>query len=87
MNKKYLYNGRRVRLIQSTASDVGSDPQNPIVIYDRKIESEVGAGRQLPDGSHLGFIACGMHGSDVRGSSLRDFAASAYSAILQLERY
>ena len=62
MDKKYLYNGRRVRLIQSTASDIGFDSQNPIVIYDRKIESEVGAGRQLTDGSYLGFIACGMHG-------------------------
>jgi hypothetical protein len=83
----YLYNGRRVRLINSSASDVGFDAKNPITIYDRKIKSEVGSGRQLEDGTFIGFICCGMHELDVRGSSLREFAASAYVAILESEKY
>ena len=87
MSQNYLYNGRRVRLTQSTASDVGFDPENSIVIYDRKIKSEVGRGAQLADGTYLGYVACGMHGLDARGSNLREFAESAYYAILESEKY
>ena len=87
MNQKYLYNGRRIKLIESTVTDIGFDPDNPMVIYDAKIKSEVRAGRQLEDGSYSGFVACGMHALDVRGVSLRDFAASAYAAVLESERY
>jgi hypothetical protein len=87
VNQKYLYNGRRIKLIESIATDMGFDPDNPIVIYDAKIKSEVGAARQLGDGSYLGFVACGMHALDVRGVSLRDFAASAYAAVLESEKY
>ena len=87
VNQKYLYNGRRIKLIESTVTDIGFDPDNPIVIYDAKIKSEVGSGRQLSDGSYSGFVACGMHALDVRGASLRDFAASAYAAVLESEKY
>ena len=87
MNQKYLYNGRRIKLIESTVTDIGFDPDNPIGIYDAKIKSEVGSGRQLTDGSYSGFVACGMHALDVRGASLRDFAASAYAAVLESEKY
>ena len=44
MDKKYLCNGRRVRLTELSDNDLGFDPQRPIVIYDRRIESEVGTG-------------------------------------------
>ena len=37
--------------------------------------------------SNAGFVACGMHALDVRGASLRDFAASAYAAVLESEKY
>ena len=87
MNQRYLYNGRRIKLIESTVTDIGFDSDNPIVIYDAKIKSEVGSGRQLTDGSYSGFVACGMHALDVRGASLRDFAASAYAAVLESEKY
>jgi hypothetical protein len=87
VNQKYLYNGKRIKLIESTVTDIGFDPDNPIVIYDAKIKSEVGSGKQLADGSYLGFVACGMHALDVRGASLRDFAASVYSAVLESEKY
>jgi hypothetical protein len=87
VNQKYLYNGRRIKLIESTITDIGFDPDNPIVIYDAKIKSEVGSGRQLTDGSYSGFVVCGMHALDVRGASLRDFAASAYAAVLESEKY
>jgi len=66
VNQKYLYNGRRIKLIESTITDIGFDPDNPIVIYDSKIRSEVGSGKQLTDGSYSGFVACGMHALDVR---------------------
>lgn len=87
VNQKYLYNGRRIKLIESSITDIGFDPDNPIVIYDAKIKSEVGSGRQLTDGSYSGFVACGMHALDVRGESLRDFAASVYAAVLESEKY
>ena len=87
MNQRYLYNGRRIKLIESTVTDIGFDPDNPIVIYDAKIKTEVGSGKQLSDGSYSGFVTCGMHALDVRGASLRDFAASAYAAVLESEKY
>lgn len=87
MSQKYLYNGKRVRLIQSVLDDAVVDIDNPIIIYDRKIESEVGRGKQLSDGTYIGYVACGMHGLDTRGFSLREFAQSAYNAILESEKY
>jgi len=87
MSQTYLYNGRRVRLIQLLADDAEFDKENPIVIYDRKIESEVGRAKQLSDGTYSGYVACGMHGLDARGSNLREFAQSAYYAILESEKY
>jgi hypothetical protein len=39
VNQKYLYNGRRIKLIETTITDIGFDPDNPIVIYNAKIKS------------------------------------------------
>ena len=38
--------------------------------------------------SWVGFgLRSKMHALDVRGESLRDFAASAYAAVLESEKY
>ena len=47
MNQTYPCNGRRIKLIESTVTDIGFDPDSPIVIYCAKIKNEVWSGRQL----------------------------------------
>jgi hypothetical protein len=82
------YNGRRVKIIENSKSpNAYLSDDFALCIFDKRISAGVGEAIQLDDGSFKGYIQCGMHELPISGDDYRELASSAYSQILESEKY
>ena len=82
------YNGRRVKIIKNPKSpNAYLSDDFTLCIFDKRISAGVGEAIQLDDGSFKGYIQCGMHELPISGDDYRELASSAYSQILESEKY
>jgi hypothetical protein len=82
------YNGRRVKIIENPKSlDLYLSDDFTLCIIDKRISTSVGEAIRLEDGSFKGYIQCGMHELEISGDDYRELASSAYSQILESEKY
>ncbi len=82
------YNGRRVKIVENPkSSDLYLSDDFTLCIIDKRISTSVGEAIRLDDGSFKGYIQCGMHELEISGDDYRELASSAYSQILESEKY
>ena len=82
------YNGRRVKIIENPKSqNAYLSDDFTLCIFDKRISAGVGEAIQLDDGSFKGYIQCGMHELPISGDDYRELASSAYSQILESDKY
>ncbi len=82
------YNGRRVKIIENSKSpNAYLSDDFTLCIFDKRISAGVGEAIQLDDAGFKGYVQCGMHELPISGDDYRELAASAYSQILESEKY
>jgi hypothetical protein len=82
------YNGRRVKIIENPKSqNAYLSDDFTLCIFDKRISAGVGEAIQVDDGSFKGYIQCGMHELPISGDDYRELASSAYSQILESDKY
>ena len=74
-----LYQNKRTALLDCSKDITHGLGDYPIVMWDKFLDLEMGWGKQLEDGSYLGFVMYGPHAPEVSGDSITKFAVSTLS--------
>ena len=90
MVKNWVYNGKRIKVIDTRIAIPETQAKEPVfvdddyylAIWDKSLKVDMGSAKQLANGEYVGYIPHGMHSLTISGVTIRELAQDAYVTYL-----